>query len=534
MWIQFFLENFHFAVNLFAALVFFAASWLYLDAWTARKTLKDGLKVLGLLLLSLSYLVHGAFLESTIVVEPLVGYGVHEYLMGSIRIVGYLLFVVGLLIDPILPVPKTEGVEGELSAKKTSMMVSFGTVSAFFYPFLPAVAALLYLRRATIGLEHHLKKVAVGFFAISISELFSLTTLYQQNPNPDVYRLVAPFGPLWVASHVILLLGTFLIGRWVFWYLMSRLMTQLFMIFTASVVLIFLVTTVTFTGLLLSNMQQEAIRQVATDAKVLLFTVDSKKAELVSDVEAFAQNPEVSHAVGEKTIGVLPRVTEQFLVAKHQSLLVVTDDHGVVLARGEDRDKVGDSLSDDPVVKRAVLGSSATSVVATDGVVAPQLSVRAASPIRGSDGKTVVGAVVAGVAIDAAFTDGIRDATGLEAAIYGGNIISATTIHSADGATRLVGIHEEDPRVGETVLKQGSGLAIAREIANIPYFAAYEPLKDVDNTVIGMVFVGKPQIGVFQAAGHSIELTFFVTVVMIMLSVLPAYFIAKSIAYQLQ
>lgn len=534
MWNQFLLVNIHFAINLFIALVFFAVFWLYFDAWTVRKTLKDALKIIGLFFISISYLVHAVFLESTIVPNPILGTQTHDMALAVLRVAGYLFFIAGLLIDPIIPKPQTTGLAGELAKEHGASFLLLVKGSAFLYPFLPAAAALIYLRRATIGLEDHLKKVAVGFFFISVSELLALTSLYQKTPSPDIYWFVAPFGPIWIVSRVIAVVGAFLIGRWIFWYLLSRLVTQLFMIFTVTVVVIFLITTVTFTGLLLRTMQEETVRQLGTDAKVLLFTVESKKAELLSDVESLSQNAYIITAVEEKTKGVLPGLVEQYLIAKNQSTLLVIDDKGVVLARGEDKEKVGDSLSDDALVARALRGTAATSLVTKEGVIAPQLSVRAAVPLWGSDGKTIIGVVFGGVAIDVTFADGVKAATGLDAAIYGGNIVAATTLYSADGSSRLLGIHEENQTVKSDVLMKGKGLTIPIDLANTPYFAAYEPLKDIDNVPIGMVFVGRPQVGVLQAVGQSIEFTFLVTAAMIVLSIIPAYLVAKNVAYQVQ
>jgi len=60
------------------------------------------------------------------------------------------------------------------------------------------------------------------------------------------------------------------------------------------------------------------------------------------------------------------------------------------------------------------------------------------------------------------------------------------------------------------------------------------PLKDVDNNPVGMLFVGKPQVGVLQAAGRSIEMTFLVAVILLVLSIIPAYFISKYLTNQIR
>ena len=63
---QFLLENLHFAINLFASLVFFAVSWLYLDAWMETKEHKELFKIIGFALFSLAFLVHATYIEQSV------------------------------------------------------------------------------------------------------------------------------------------------------------------------------------------------------------------------------------------------------------------------------------------------------------------------------------------------------------------------------------------------------------------------------------------------------------------------------------
>lgn len=402
----------------------------------------------------------------------------------------------------------------------------------FFYPVLAAVAGFFYLRRATIGLENHLKRVALGFFVLSLAELFSLGTKFSTTDNVSLYNLVAPFGPVWLLGQAVLLTAALILGGWVFGYLLKRLSTQLFMVLTSAVVAIFLLVTVAFTALLLKNLQDETLARLATDVKVLSFALESKKAESLSDSQVLAQNPEVVAAVEAGERSKLMETTQNYLLAKKESTLVVVSDSGQVLARGEDSERVGDSLSDEPLLKRALLGEEASSVVTTQGVLAPTLSVRAATFVK--LGGKVVGAVMTGTTIDNAFVDGVKAATGLETSIYGDNKLSATTLATTDGKSRANGIKEENPAIKSQVLAKGETFTGATTLLGVPYFAAYLPVKDVDNSVVGMLFVGKPQVGVLAAAGRSIELTFLFAIILLAFSIVPSYFIAKYITYQLR
>lgn len=533
MWHQFFLENVHFALSLFAALIFFAIGWLYFDAWTGKKTIKDGLKIAGLFVLVISFLLDGVSIESTILSSSFLDAKIVSLFLFITRGAGYGLLFAGLISDPLQPTPKAQSGRQTVSAG-----IPFATaqikLSAFIpviKPILGSAVGFLYLRRATVGLENHLKPVALAFYILSLYELVSLSSLLQNTGNVDLYKLVAPFGPVWIAKHIILFVALLLLGRWVYYYLLKRVQTQLFMIFTTSILLIFLITTVTFTGLLLRNLEQETLRQLETDVRVLQFAVESKMGETLSDAEVLANSPQVKDALTKQSKKDLAEIAESTLLAKKQNVLVIVNEKGQVMARGEDKEQIGDSLSDDPLIKRSLFGEKSSSVVSKDGVLAPEVSIRSATPIRQDN--EIVGAVMTGTVIDNAFVDGVKKTTGLDASVYGDTIRSATTFVASDGKSRWTGIKEENTVIKQKVLREGKVYRGSVVLLNVPYFAAYSPLKDVDSNPVGMLFVGRESIKVLQAAGKSIELTFLMTVILLVVSVLPSYLIARYISYQL-
>lgn len=532
MWYQFLLENIHFAINVFAALVMFATGWLYFDAWLGRKNIREGLKVAGFLLLSCSFLVRGVTIDSVILKSSLLPAGALFTTLAVTRISGYILIILGLLIDPLQSHPDHKEKKGlMLSLPPINLFTIFHSIPAL-YPVLGSLVAFLYLHRSTIGLESHLKTVALSFFILSLTELLSLASLFQDTSNVDLYKIIAPFGPVWIVEHSILVLAITILGYWVWSYLLKRFQSQLFMILTASILVIFLLTTISFTGLLLKNLQDEAFKRLQTDVKVLNYAIDSKKAGLLADAQALAQDPQVIDHV-EKTNRVsLGEIAQTILLSKKMSLLIVVNDNGQVLARGEDRERVGDSISDDPLIKRSLLGESPSSIVTKEGVLAPEVSIRAATPIK--SGEEIIGAVMVGSIVDNAFVDGVNKATGLQSSIYGMNILSATTLVAPDGKSRWIGIKEESKKIKEQVLSKGESFAGEVKLLNVPYFAAYLPLKDVDEIPVGMLFVGEQQLSVLQAAGRSIELTFLMAALLIVLSIIPAFLIARYLVYQIR
>lgn len=105
MWIQFFLENVHFAINLFVALVIFAVFWLYFDAWTVKKALRGVPMVLGFILLAISFALSAVFIETTILSTSVLGNLSVPLLVTITRIPGYVLIITALISDPLQDKP---------------------------------------------------------------------------------------------------------------------------------------------------------------------------------------------------------------------------------------------------------------------------------------------------------------------------------------------------------------------------------------------------------------------------------------------
>lgn len=522
---EFFDQSAHFAVTLLAALAFFAAFWLHFDAWTERKSFKALLTLLGFLLLSVSFLIHSSAVESSFFGSSVVGdFG--ELAGSAVRLVAYLALVYGLVIDPIQPLPNIPG-RGQAPALTGLASASI----KFALPILSVLAGLLYYRKVRVGLERHLSLVAYTFFALAASEFFGLASLWRGSSNVTISNLTAPFGPLWILEHIALLLATAILSRWVWQYLTKRILTQLFMVLTSAVVVIFLITTVSFTSLLMSNIEQSSLRNLATEANVLEYAAAARAREAQAVAETVAQNPAVVSSTAALDHTGLAAATAGILEAKELTSLIIAADSGQVLLRAEDTDRWGDSISEDPLFKNSVQGEATHSVAVVEGVLTPAVAIRGTYPVRSAD--RVVGVVVASFIADNSFVDGVKAATGLDSAVYAGNVRSATTLISPDGKSRHVGVKEENSHVKTEVLMGGRNYQAKLNILNTPYLAAYVPLKDIGGSVVGMLFVGEPQLIAYQAAGRSVELTFIVAVTLLLLSIVPTYKIAKYMTYQL-
>ena len=176
---QFFGLNLYFAVNLLAALVCFGVFWLIYDAWTGRRHKKEALKWAGFLMLSLGFLLRATAIQSQS--GQLSQWA--DYVASILRAIGYIGIVAGQLLDPLQPRPMYSngavsdvfddlpkdptqgGAAGPPPSKPRRGHHAFFVAPALsvLLPGLAALGSLLYWRRASTGLERHLRPVAWGF-----------------------------------------------------------------------------------------------------------------------------------------------------------------------------------------------------------------------------------------------------------------------------------------------------------------------------------------------------------------------------------
>jgi len=332
-------------------------------------------------------------------------------------------------------------------------------------------------------------------------------------------------------EHLVKLIAFAALGVWVWGYLRFRLREEIFIIFASVTLGVFLFTTLAFTTLLLQNLQRDALGKLETDVKVLDFAIDRLKAEALSDARAISSNTDVVKALKAGNRNKLFSLAQSFLVSMETDFLAITNDAAEVVVRGEDKERFGESLSDDLAVLNALLERPMVTVVKKEGVLAPQIFIEAAVPIRGSP--EVLGATLTGFMVDDAFVDRVKEITGLDVTVFGGDERSATTFLAPDGKSRELGTLEPDPRINRTVLIRGEIYVGGATVLNQPYFTAYLPLKDVSEEVVGMLFVGTPQTTVLETAQKTFQLTFLLSSLLMVFSLIPSYLISRYIHSQI-
>jgi len=524
---QFLFSNIHFALTIFGALVFFAAGWLHFDSWKLDKKHKTTIaRSTGFFLVAAAYGIHATTIQAPLFLV----------ILAVCKTLGLLIILLSLFLEPLIHKPG----DSQNTPKQNSAFFPLGIATTVF-SVLSAVLMLFvsfaYLLKSTKGSEKQLRPVFYAFLLFAISEFISFSFFFKNTSVVFWSKLLSDYALFWNIAHVFELLGFIILGTWVYGYTRFRLNVQLFFITITSFLFIFLVTTFIFTYSLLKNLENDTLSNLKTNVNVLQYALNGLKQQALTSARAVSGDSNIYEAVIQRDSDRLYALTSQFLITHNTNFLAVTSSTGEVLMRAENRDKIGDTLANDPLVQNALNNNSLSTVVTTPGILAPVVRVEAAVPIpnrNATDAARLVGTIVTGFLVDNTFVDGVKTLTGLETSVFGDNTRAATTFLDPDGKSRSIGTKETNPKVLEKVLKENAVYAGPSQILNQPYYSVYSPLKTVNDATIGMLYVGKPQTTILETAQKSIQFTFLGSVILMTLSLIPAYFLSSFIQKQIE
>lgn len=444
-----------------------------------------------------------------------------------LEISGLVIILTTLLKEPVLRPPEST----VLALSPIIFITSFFSLIPITVSLYLAIS-LVYLRKVTESHERQYKPVFWAFLLLAISESLNIGFLWRNTNNVFLSNFLSEFGPLWIITRLIEFIGLIILAKWTLGYFRFRLASQLFITTVSTILFVFLVTTAFFTLLLLRNLEQDALSHLETNVKVLQFALERLQKEALSDAQSVVGDTAFVNAFKNKDRKKIYEITSDYLISQDTSFLAVTDKEGQVLMRAEDKEKIGDNIGSDSVVKSALSGQKLSTVITRPGVFLPIVEIKAAMPIVVNG--VVNGTVVTGFLVDDAFVDGVKSITGLDITVFAGRRRAATTFHLPDGKSRAVGTVESSDRVISKVLEKGEIFIGPSQVLNQSYYTAYAPLKTYGDKTIGMLFVGERQTELINAANRSLQLTFLGSIILMIASIIPAYYISKYINDQMK
>ncbi|MDO8557650.1 MAG: cache domain-containing protein [bacterium] len=496
----FWINNIHFAIEFFGAVMFIVAAWLIADAGKLTRTKKSLVKVFGFGAVAVWQVLHALDISNELL------------LLG-----GMTLLILGLLciaLSVILETPPLRPKTFELLFFIPSVA---GLLSGVYVAggLLSLAIAVLAFRRYKAELNKPLKPFWFCFAFLAAS--FFLGSVSVKSLSP---------GTLWFAEHALRALAFGILAVWVWQYLLPRLKEELLLIFVAMSLAVSLVVTFTFSALLLARMRADASQSIQANARVFSYTLSRMSSELRAKSINGAGDEKLSRALATKDFAAMEDQAKMLQERLMVDFLTLTNETGEVLVRANLRTARGETILGDSAGVMALSGISAGDI----GTTLPEgLSVRGASPVKDTSGK-ILGIIEVGESLDNVFLDAFKKVTGLDATVFQNDTLYASTVLDIDGLTRPTGVKLTDAAVRQSVLENGQAYSGGAFFLGRPHLASYIPLKDSKGTTLGIIATSRPEVEISKAAIATNRLTLFTTLLIVLALLIPAYFIVRKIS----
>lgn len=567
MWEQFWVQNIHYVIEVFIGFLMVTAGWIYLDGWLVEKRAKTLFRTIGFFALAI-----WSFLGAT----PLGIIGIEtfeeaEKIVDIAGLIGFGLLLLSLFMDPIpvRPGGKPVWLLSKLwkqNIAKSLITIPFvggffkdakdvlGDVFIFILPaigfiiaalaslkiwmflFSGIVAILLYLHYKR-GIQSEWKNFYLGFLFLTIALLFSVFSLWQNTQNVFLSQILARYHVVWMAEHAVKFIGAIFLGLWAWGFIRFRIFPQIFSSFIAFSFVIFVSTTIIYTGFLLNRTQDDIFQSLEINVKTMQFALEKVKESAILAARIASTNPQIKESMRTGNKDVLFTNMNALMFENETDFMAAVNTGGEVLMRAEDKERFGDSIANDPVVWRALDGKAVVTIAVTQGVTVPTVSIRASSPVidtLGTGEPEIIGVIITGFLLDTAFVDGIKRITGLDLTIFANDISAATTFQVPESEIRLLGTRETNQDIIKAVLKESGTFTGSTMVLNRPFLGAYIPIKDLEETTIGMFFTGRSQASIMNLVSDTLRLTFSISILLMILSIIPIAWLSRFISYHQQ
>jgi len=128
---------------------------------------------------------------------------------------------------------------------------------------------------------------------------------------------------------------------------------------------------------------------------------------------------------------------------------------------------------------------------------------------------------------DFSIPDRLKEISGGTATIFMNDVRVSTNVVKDDGS-RAVGTRLQGPAY-DTVFREGKPYRGEAEILGVPYFTAYDPIKDARGKVIGALFTGVKKSIFLGSYGKLQTLTILLTLLILVLSVAVNWYIVRRL-----
>lgn len=259
-----------------------------------------------------------------------------------------------------------------------------------------------------------------------------------------------------------------------------------FIIITSVSILFAVLTTLIISYVKLTAITDLSIQSNINDTMNALETkINDYFEETKEEADGLAGYDNLINAVAAKNVEQIRAAVERFSSVTSLSTdnIKVTDETGVVLYRHYN-DNAGDNISDYSYIKKSLSGESVTAVAKGTEI---KLGALTSNPIKDENGKQIGTVTITATLEDEKILDTLKEGTSNEYAIFLDDIRFNTTI--LENGKRITGQTMPD-EVKKIVIDNGEIYVGEREFSGTDFMCRVEPLKDMDDNIIGALFSG--------------------------------------------
>lgn len=347
------------------------------------------------------------------------------------------------------------------------------------------------------------------------------------------------------------------------------LKTKLIIVFTSIIVMTGFITALIGTFLIQKGIMNLVEGRVRNDLGAAWELCNHRLALIKNTVYLAALRHTLKVALEQRDRDTLKICLEEFKAAGEIEILTVTDERGNVILRSSNPGTFGDNQSRDQLVKKVLEQKRmvaspvivSRSELAKEGsefarrahiqfIPTPRAKIRleqeetsglvlkVAVPIWGRDG-TLIGVLYGGDLINRNYrlVDKIKN-TVYKGEVYEGLDMGTTTVFQRDlristnvmtsSGERAIGTRVSE-EVYDRVLVEGKPWVGRAFVVNAWYVTAYEPMRDIDSNIIGMLYVGLLEKKFVDMEKKALLTFFGVTILGMILVLIVANFIADTI-----
>lgn len=367
----------------------------------------------------------------------------------------------------------------------------------------------------------------IGYVFLFVSGLFLI--LYRLPELELVFfrKLSLSYSYVWQLSIFFTFVGFVFLAIWAWAFIKIRAFLRVYIVLLFIAVLVSSLGSLVFTTLVFNIVENNNLDLMTrgTQSVQVVLSDKSNNALLVSRI--MAEDDDFNFYLQNQDTESLSDLVEEYMTSSGVDIVRVFNSSSEVLVSPSDERDEGRIFYDDSFLAYTLLERRhIVTFDTTPGVLADVTIVRAIYPVIKNN--SVIGSVEVGYELDNAFVDFISKKTGLDATVYSTDTRSATTLTTLDGVSRWVGSKESERKVVRNVLEDGDTYSsIVNRLGQI-YYSAFQPVRDINGKIIGMISVGTPTNILFENTRQQLINTFLIVTFISLIVAFIGYLVIRS------